>query len=62
MKKTITVRIDELLLKSVDMLVEECKDGSKYPCTDPLSLISNRSQLIERAIAVLFNNVMEDRS
>lgn len=59
MKKTITVRIDENLLKAVDDLVYECILVSSYTSDDPLCLISNRSQLIERAIVELINKVTE---
>lgn len=60
MKKTITVRIDENLLKAVDQLVDECITISCYTKDDPLSFISNRSQLIERAIVSLINTYCHD--
>ena len=61
MKKTITLRIDENLLKAVDMLLVECIHAS-YVGDDPLCFISNRSQLIERAIVTFIEKVTEERS
>ncbi len=60
MKKTITVRIDENLLKAVDKLVNECIFMSRFTSDNPLCFISNRSQLIERAIVTLINTYCHD--